>query len=212
MVATLVARGDRRQWIDRRFRREIASWMRRNDGPARDGLAGYVYGMSDVVARIAPALFRQLPLGLAHARHDRRLALDAPLLVTLGTSGDTPRHWMEAGQALQLVLLVAAAHGVSASFLNQPLQVPTLRSKFRARLGLSGYPQIILRMGYASSAMATPRRDLSEVLDRRILDICDDGRILTPTSSNIERRVFGNATPGASGGEPPVAGTAFATS
>lgn len=167
VVADLIAEGDRQQWVDRKFRHEHAAWMRPNAGPARDGLPGYVFGMSDVVARLAPAVLRRMPLGRAQAKRDRARALEAPLLVTLGTSGDTPRDWMAAGQALQLVLLVAAAHGISASFLNQPLQVPTLRALLRSRLGLSGFPQVILRMGYATPSMPTPRRELSDVLNRR---------------------------------------------
>ena len=174
MLAELVAKGDRHQWVDERYRREHTSWMRPNVGPVRDGLPGYVFGMSDFIARVAPGLLRRLPVGRAQARRDRALALDAPLLVMLGTTGDTPRHWLEAGQALELVLLVAAAHGVSASFLNQPLQVPRLRMQIRSRLGLSGYPQAILRMGYAPPARPTPRRDLADVLDRRLLDIGTD--------------------------------------
>jgi nitroreductase len=170
MVAKLIAKGDRQQWIDGRFRREVTSWMRPNSGEHRDGLPGYVFGMSDLVARFAPGLLRRVPMGLTQARHDRELALDAPLLVALGTSGDTPRHWLEAGQALQLVLLVAAAHGVSASFLNQPLQVPALRARIRSQLGVSGYPQVILRMGYAPPTRATPRRGLDDVLDAQLLD------------------------------------------
>lgn len=171
MIAKFVAKGDRRQWIDGRFRREVTSWMRPNSAEVRDGLPGYVFGMSDLVARFAPALLRRLPIGLTQAWHDRELALDAPLLVALGTSGDTPRHWMEAGQALQLVLLVAAAHGMSASFLNQPLQVPALRARIRSQLGVSGWPQIILRMGYAPPTRATPRRELAEVLDAQALEV-----------------------------------------
>ena len=165
LIADLVARGDRHQWVDRKFRREIASWMRPNEGPVRDGLPGRVFGMSNFVARVAPVMLERLPIGFAQARHDRALALDAPLLLALGTYGDTPRDWMIAGQALQLVLLVAAAHGISASFLNQPVQVPGLRREVRSALGLSGYPQIILRMGEAPTTTPTPRRDLSEVLE-----------------------------------------------
>jgi hypothetical protein len=169
-VADLIAEGDRRQWVDRNFRHEVAAWMRPNAGPARDGLPGHVFGMSDVVARLAPAVMRIMPLGRAQAKRDRALAVEAPLLMTLATRGDTPRDWMAAGQALQLVLLVAAAHGIAASFLNQPLQVAALRPRVRASLGLTGFPQVILRMGYAPSSTPTPRRELSEVLDRRLAD------------------------------------------
>jgi hypothetical protein len=169
-VADFIAEGDRQQWMSSRFRTEVASWMRPNVGALRDGLPGYVFGMSDLAARLAPAVMRRVSLGRSEARHHRALALDAPLLVTLATAGDTPRDWMRAGQALQLVLLVAAAHGVSASFLNQPLQVPALRARFRSAIGISDFPQIILRMGYATTTLSTPRRDLSEVFDRHFVD------------------------------------------
>src|SRR5687768_13116637 len=55
-IADLIARGDRHQWVDRRFRHEVASWMRANEGPVRDGLPGRVFGMSNFVARVAPAV------------------------------------------------------------------------------------------------------------------------------------------------------------
>jgi hypothetical protein len=42
--------------------------------------------------------------------------------------------WLNAGQALQRVLLTLTAHGYHASFLNQPLEVPPLR-RGRRRAG-----------------------------------------------------------------------------
>ena len=170
VVADYVAQGDRRQWLDPAFRHELAGWMRPNTGPVHDGLPGYVFGMSNLIARLAPRVMRAVPLGGTQSRHDRQLAMDAPLLVALKTTGDTPRHWMAAGQALQLVLLVAAAHGISASFLNQPLQVPALRAQLHNSLGLSGFPQVILRMGYATSSTPTPRRSIAEVFDYHPFD------------------------------------------
>lgn len=170
VVADFIAQGDRQQWSDSGFRRELANWLRPNTGSVRDGLPGYVFGMSDLVARFAPHAIRAIGMGGAQSKRDRQLALDAPLLVALKTVGDTPRHWMAAGQALQLVLLVAAAHGVSASFLNQPLQVPTLRAQLHTNLGLTGFTQVILRMGYATGSRPTPRRALSEVFDYRPSD------------------------------------------
>ena len=167
IIAEFIAKADRHQWSDPEFRRELAGWMRPNTGVARDGLHGGLFGMSDTVARFAPWVIRMISSGRMQAKHDRTLAQDAPLLVALKTAGDTPREWMAAGQALQLVLLVAAAHGISASFLNQPLQVPALRARMHRRLGLSGFAQVILRMGYATTSSATPRRNLSEVFDYR---------------------------------------------
>lgn len=164
-VADLVAAGDRVQGADPAFRRELAAWMRPNDHGSRDGMPGYSFGLSRRTSRLAPGLLRWFPWGRMHAVRDRTLALDAPILAVLGTAGDSPRDWMAAGQALQFSLLLATAQGLSASFLNQPVQVPALRARLRALLGSPGHPQLILRMGYAARARPTPRRSVAEVFD-----------------------------------------------
>ena len=80
------------------------------------------------------------------------------------TETDTPAAWLSAGQALARVLLLACAHRVSASFLNQPLESDVLRPQFREELALSGFPQMLLRLGYGPDTRPTPRRDVREVL------------------------------------------------
>ena len=61
------------------------------------------------------------------------------------------------------MLLEATRAGVSASFLNQPLEQNDLRWLVRS-LPIGGYPQIIMRLGYGPSAPATPRRPPEHVL------------------------------------------------
>jgi len=51
-----------------------------------------------------------------------------PQLMVLSTDGDKPLDWLRAGQALQHALLTATRHGVSASFLTQPLELHDARS------------------------------------------------------------------------------------
>jgi hypothetical protein len=48
--------------------------------------------------------------------------------MVLSTDGDKPLDWLRAGQALQHALLTATRHGVSASFLTQPLELHDARS------------------------------------------------------------------------------------
>ena len=38
--------------------------------------------------------------------------------------------------------------GISASYLNQPIEVTALRQRLGHLVGLSGFPQLLLRMGY----------------------------------------------------------------
>ena len=63
------------------------------------------------------------------------------------------------------LLLRARIDDVWASFFNQPIQVPHLRSRLQSLFPAHGYPQIMLRLGYAKEIGGTPRRSVEEVLN-----------------------------------------------
>jgi hypothetical protein len=96
--------------------------------------------------------------------HKERFPPD-PWIAVLGTDTDDTVAWLHAGQALQRLLLTAQLRGLSASFLNQPLDETGIRRDLVCA-GLGGFPQMILRMGYAAGAVATPRRPVNDLLRR----------------------------------------------
>jgi hypothetical protein len=163
-LADLVAKGDRRQRSDKEFRRELASWLYPSRRATSEGIPGYAFGFGDLTSLAVPAAARRFGFGIAQAKKDRRLAMQAPMLVVLGTSGDGYRDWLTAGQGLEHLLLRAASLHVSASFLNQPIQVPDLREAVRSLLGARGFPQLILRLGYGPEVNVTPRREIAKTL------------------------------------------------
>ena len=139
-AARLVAEGDACQWADERWRRELAAWMH----PRRKG--------DGVGAK------------------DHELAEHSPVLAVLTTAEDTPSAWLEAGMALQRVLLCACQLGIQASFLNQPVQLTLLRSRLAALAG-GGWPQVLMRLGHPEGEPPpSPRRSVEDVVD------WDDGR------------------------------------
>jgi hypothetical protein len=161
----LIVEGDHRHFDDRSWRRELAAWMHpRRD---RDGLAFASAALP--VARLAVTAF---DLGGSSGTRDSVNAAEAPLLAVLATSGDGPRDWLTAGQAMQRALLVAAAAGMQASFLNQPVQVDDLRPRL-ARLAGCAHPQLVLRFGYP------PPYDLPAMRRRPVEDVI--GRAAPPT-------------------------------
>ena len=87
-----------------------------------------------------------------------------PLVVVLCSHYDSPLGDLQAGQAMQRVLLTATVHGLSASFLSQPIEVPRVREDLRRALGGVLVPQTVLRMGYSTPVPPTPRRPVSELL------------------------------------------------
>ena len=163
-VVDLIAEGDRIQFADPAFRRELATWMRPNDPEVVDGIPGYGMGVGNLAAKLGPIVVRSFDVGRGQALKDRRLASGAPVLAVLGTRTDDRAEWLAAGQALAAVLLLARANGLWASFLNQPIEVPELRSKLADLLSIEGVPQMLFRMGYASEVPPTPRRSAERVL------------------------------------------------
>lgn len=157
-ITGLVAEGDRAQWSNPKWRRELASWMRpRSKG---DGLATPL-----LLTPITRAAIRSFDLGEKMSAANRVLVESAPVLAILGTYGDSAPDWLVAGQALQRLLLAAASHDVQAGFLNQPVQIAGLREKLTATLGVAGFPQIVLRLGYPPAPIQpAPRRKLSDVV------------------------------------------------
>jgi hypothetical protein len=100
----------------------------------------------------------------------------APTVAVLATPGDALGDWLVAGQALARVLLTASAAGVSASYLNQPVEVPDLRPRVarlvrdaadpnvpgrRGAMPADATPQIALRLGYVTGTRPNdrPERD-----------------------------------------------------
>ena len=81
------------------------------------------------------------------------------------TAGDRRADWLRAGQALQRLLLHAAADWVFASLHTQPLENPVTRTLIRHQLALPGNPQMLLQFGSAVSAASTARRPPGEVTD-----------------------------------------------
>ncbi|MET8764980.1 nitroreductase family protein [Lentzea sp. NPDC004782] len=98
---------------------------------------------------------------------ERHLGKDCesdPLVVVLCSHYDSPLGDLQAGQAMQRVLLTATVHGLSASFLSQPIEVPRVREDLRRALGGVLVPQTVLRIGYSTPVPPTPRRPVSELL------------------------------------------------
>jgi hypothetical protein len=71
----------------------------------------------------------------------------APVLMLLGTYGDDAAHWIAAGEALEAVLLHAAAHETYAAYANQPLRLPKLRPWVTAVAGHRGSPHVLFGLG-----------------------------------------------------------------
>jgi hypothetical protein len=118
----------------------------------------------DFATPLAASAIRTFDLGDGLAARHLALAHGAPLLACIATTRDDRDAWLSAGQALERMLLVAAQAGFTASYLNQPIEVETLRARLGQLLGLNGAPQLLLRIGQGPRMPHAPRRPLDAVV------------------------------------------------
>ena len=164
-IADLIAEGDRVQFTDAHFRRELASWMHsaRHD----DGMPAYAKGVGKILDLATPvysAAIRTFDVGNSVAASHHKLVQGSPMLACLSTGTDDAAAWLAAGQAMERVLLLITDAWFDASFLNQPIEVSSLRPQLRDLTGSKAYPQILLRAGTGQAPRWSSRRPVSEVL------------------------------------------------
>jgi len=112
--------------------------------PGRDFAHGHGWGLA--------------PLAAASAAHA------AGVVGLLTTAADRPADWVNAGQALQRVLLVATAFGAAVALHSQPMELPWLRELIRTELSDAAYPHLVLRIGMVTQAAVSVRRPAADVL------------------------------------------------
>src|SRR5215469_2121985 len=153
----------RRQDHDPAARAEVRRWSRDLGDPAHDGVPAHAF----------PAHAGRGPGRLAQRDFDlgRGLGLlpasGPPPAATavLITRDDGRADWLRAGQALHRLLAHAAGSWVFASLHTERLEADVIRALIKERLALPGAPQMLLQLGLAHTAHATPRRPPTELIE-----------------------------------------------
>lgn len=165
-LGLIVEQADELQYADPAFREELSQWLIPIGSWRKDGIpfVEKEYG-SNIPFAVMRAM-RSPELGEKFGTAEEALIHGSPFVGILGTASDDPSAWLACGEALEAVLLHAAARGLSAGFLNQVLEIPGFRQRVAQLAPEVGYPHMVFRLGVPSEEIrrAAPRRDLSEVL------------------------------------------------
>jgi nitroreductase len=157
----LVARAHQIQLGNLEFRAELERWSG-HGGERRDGVpalaAGPAYEPQD------RWVLRDFSGGQARERVPGKDFEREPLIAVVCSYYEGALAELHAGQAMQRVLLTATTLGLSASFIAQPIEVPSCREELRHLLGAGITAQTILRVGHGSPVAPTPRRPVAELL------------------------------------------------
>ena len=91
-------------------------------------------------------------------------AVDQCLLL-LTTEDDSRLGWLRAGEALERIWLVATQHGYALKLHSQAMELPGIRSRLQADLGLTSHPLVLLRIGRGVRTTPARRRPVAELWD-----------------------------------------------
>jgi hypothetical protein len=165
-LAAVIQTAERAQQLDSAYAAEMTRWVSPPGSTRTDGVPTTSYPARaehtdpDFPGRdFAHGRGWGLP-PLATTRWPR----SAGIAALLTTSGDRPPDWVNAGQALQRILLTASSCGAAAALHTQPLELAWLRESIRVKLSDGAYPQMVLRFGTVTQATASLRRPPGDVL------------------------------------------------
>lgn len=167
-VLDYVTAGNTAQLSDPAFVAELKSWIRFDHDEAVRSGDGLFAGASG-----NPALPRWLGSPLMdlaftpkseNERYARQIRSSAGIAVFV-SDGDDKAHWLEAGRCYERFALHATALGIRNAFVNQPVEVASLRPQFASALGLgTSRPDLVVRFGRGPTLPLSMRRPVAAVL------------------------------------------------
>ncbi len=163
-----VIQGNTAQMADAAFMAELKTWIRFNGAEAvrtRDGLYGAASGNPNIPTWLGERAFRWVfTPQRENDRYARQLRSSAGIAVFVGQAVDKA-HWVEVGRCYERFALQATALGICNAFLNQPVEVASVRPGFAAALGLAGQrPDLVVRFGRGPTLPRSLRRPVAAVM------------------------------------------------
>ncbi len=166
-VLEYVSSANQIQFADRAFVEELIEWIRFNRREALgslDGLDSRCLGSPAIPRWIGRQVVgRTTPQN--QAATDTELLRSSAGVIVIATDEDSKSAWVRAGQVCQRLALTLTSMNIKTAFLNQPMEVPSIRTQFQAALGFGeSLPQLLLRFGFAPPTPLSLRRPVEDVI------------------------------------------------
>ncbi len=167
-ILTLVIDGNSRQVDDPAFVAELRDWIRFNPDDAaatRDGLYAASSGNPTMPTWLGRRLFDVFfDKETENDKYAKQVRSSAGIVVFIAASNDKA-GWFNAGRAYQRFALQATVDGLKHAFINQPVEVPAVRSALQSLLGIGDRrPNLVVRYGYGPVMPKSLRRSVDAVI------------------------------------------------
>lgn len=156
------------QMRDVAFMNELKTWIRFSKDQAtqyRDGLFSGSSGNPNLPPWLGSRLMNVFFSEKSETeKYARQIRSSSGIAVFVSEVNDKA-HWIEAGRCYERFALQAAALGIRNAFLNQPVEVATMRPQFAAWLGVGNLrPDLLVRFGRGPKLPSSLRRPVQAVI------------------------------------------------
>ncbi len=167
-ITEFVVEGNSAQIDSSDFIAELKKWLRFSPNQAlssRDGLFSACSGNPVVPEWMGNLVFDMIfKKESENDKYRDHIRSSSGIAVFIGDQQD-PEHWIKVGRSFQRFALQATTLGIRNAHINQPIEVPRIRSEFASWLGSPQIlPDLIVRFGRAPAMPMSLRRSPDQVI------------------------------------------------
>ena len=149
------------------FKNELIQWLRFSEKEAMqkgDGLYAACIGMPSMGRSVGSFVVKNFITAKSEEKRLLKQVCKTALVAIFSTPGNDLEYWVKTGMAFQRFALTATNLNLSHSHLNLPCQITEVRDKMMNDLGLTRFPQLLIRLGYSQKMHFTFRRRINDVI------------------------------------------------
>ncbi len=167
-VLEYVVQGNTSQMNNPAFIKELKEWIRFNASEAvrtGDGLYTATLGNPSIPTWLGNLFFDLLVTSKSeNDKYAKQVRSSAGIAIFVSNTSNK-ENWVEVGRCYERFALQATALGIKNAFLNQPVEVSTVRPQFAASLGIGSHrPDLVVRFGRGQKLPQSLRRSVNMVL------------------------------------------------
>lgn len=149
------------------FKTELLQWLRFSKKEAMqkgDGLYSAFTGVPPMGRLLGRIVLKNLVTAKSEEKRLLRQLHKTALIAIFASPNNDCLNWIKTGRYYQRFALTCTKLGLSHSCINLPCQINLVRDKMERELGLAGFPQLLVRLGYSPKTSFSFRRRLNEVI------------------------------------------------
>jgi hypothetical protein len=167
-IIEFVKEGNRLQFRNQSFVRELISWIRFNKKNALatcDGINSASMGLPYVPRWLGKFILNTFATPEGEAKKCEKLIRKSSGLALFIAQANDKEAWINVGRSFERVVLKATALNIKHAHMNMPCEEVEVRQKLQQHLGLQHeQPLLLLRIGYSNPMPESYRRPVDAVL------------------------------------------------